>query len=148
MCIVICLLSYNAFEQTITTVAGGGINSPGDGGFATSSILGYISDVIIDSSGNILIADGYNNRIRKVNNTGIITTIAGTGVAGYNGDNLLAINAQLNAPQWIALDAIGNIYLADNGNNRIRKIDRLTGIITTFVGNGVAGYNGNNILVV
>ena len=82
----------------------------------------YPSGVAVDSNGNIYIADTNNNRIRKVNSTtGIITTIAGNGYAGYSGDGGLATNAQLNDPYGVAVDSNGNIYIADTTNDRIRK---------------------------
>ena len=92
----------------------------------------------MDSNGNIYIADSYNNRIRKVNSiTGIITTVAGNGTEGYSGDGGLATNAELYYPFGVAVDSNGNIYIADSGNNRIRKVNSTTGIITTIAGNGI-----------
>ena len=132
----------------ITTIAGNG-NKVGDGNAASSSFLNYPSQTVIDRSGNMYIADQDNNRIRKVEaKTGIISTIAGTGIAGYNGDNIPAISALLNYPSGIALDRIGDIYIADQVNNRIRKITAITGLITTIAGIEVAGYNGDSILAI
>ena len=100
--------------------------------------------VAVDSNGNIYIADTYNNRIRKVNSTtGIITTIAGNGTGGYSGDGGIATNATLYHPFGVAVDSNGNIYIADHNNNRIRKVNSTTGIITTIAGNGTAGYSGD-----
>ena len=87
------------------------------------------------------IADTGNNRIRKVTN-GVITTVAGTGTAGYNGDGGSAISAELNLPQGIAVDSFGNLYIADTSNHRIRKVTP-GGIITTVVGTGTVGYSGD-----
>jgi trimeric autotransporter adhesin len=99
--------------------------------------------VAVDTSGNIYIADTYNNRIRLVTkSTGIITTVAGDGTQGFGGDGGLATSAQLYFPYGIAVDASGNIYIADY-NNRIRVVTRGTGIITTVAGDGTEGYSGD-----
>ena len=132
------------YGQVITTVAGNGIlGYSGDTGLAIDAKLHLPGKVLIDNSGNLLIADSWNHVIRKVDaTTGIITTIAGTGTYGYNGDNILATAAQLNDPFGLALDTSGNLYIGDNRNNRVRKIDHITGIITTFVGTGVSAGTG------
>jgi sugar lactone lactonase YvrE len=130
----------------ITTVAGDGSWGVfgGDGGPATNAKLYYPVGVALDSQGNIYIADTYNNRVRKVTiSTGIISTIAGTGTAGYNGDGISATSAQLNNPFGITLDSSGNVYIADASNNRIRKITISTGIITTIAGTNTAGSAGD-----
>jgi uncharacterized repeat protein (TIGR01451 family) len=130
---------------TITTVAGtgtGGYN--GDNIAATSAELYYPFDVALDSAGNLYIADQGNQRVRKVNSSGTITTVAGTGTAGYNGDNITATSAQLYEPTGVAVDSAGNVYTADYGNNRVRKVDT-TSTISTVAGTGTAGYNGDNI---
>ena len=130
----------------ITTVAGNG--SPGysgDGGPATSASLAYVEAVDVDGSGNLFIADTDNNRIRKVDTNGIITTVAGKGPAvygSYSGDGGPATNASLNAPYGVAVDATGNLFIADMDNNRIRKVDT-NGIITTVAGNGSLDYSGD-----
>ncbi len=127
----------------ITSVAGGGGYS-GDGVAATSSLLSSPNDVKVDSSGNLYIADTGNNRIRKVTaSTGIITTIAGNGTAGYSGDGGAATSAQLNSPYGVALDSAGNLYIADKSNHCVRKLTTSTGIITTIAGSGTAGYSGD-----
>ncbi len=119
---------------TITTVAGSFTEGfSGDGGQATSAQLNCPSGVAIDPVGNFYIADEFNNRIRKVNTAGIISTIAGNGTPGSTGDNGPATAAKLNLPNDIAIDAAGNLYIADSGNNRIRKIGT-NGIITTVAG--------------
>ena len=122
----------------ITTVAGTG--KPGccnDNGLAKEAHLHFPSDVDIDLEGNLYISDRSNNRIRKVNSEGIITTIAGTGEPGYRGDFGPAERALLKYPFGISLDSKGNLYIADRGNNRVRKIDQ-RGIITTIAGDGLS----------
>ncbi|MFH1352591.1 MAG: LamG-like jellyroll fold domain-containing protein [bacterium] len=128
---------------TITTIAGNGsAGYSGDGGTATSAQLYFPFGVAVDSSGNVYIADYGNNRIRKINTSGIITTIAGNGSGGYSGDDGSATSAQLYYPAGVAVDGSGNIYIADYYNHRIRKVD-LSGYITTIAGNGSAGYSGD-----
>ena len=131
-----------AKAQIITTVAGGGTGGLGDGGPAVDGELFQPYSTASDAAGNLYIADAGHNRIRMVNVAGIITTIAGTGTAGYNGDNIAATSAELKGPTGVAVDAADNVYIADNYNNRIRKIDA-TGIITTVAGNGTMGYSGD-----
>lgn len=129
----------------INTIAGNGTQGySGDNGVATSAELGQPPDVAVDSVGNIYIADAGNNVIRKVTaSTGIITTVAGTGAAGYTGDGGAATSATLNFPFGLAVDGNGNLYIADANNQAIRKVTASTGIITTFAGNGTAGYTGD-----
>lgn len=121
----------------IYTVAGN--NSwgyAGDGGAATVASLNSPWATVIDSSGNLYISDTGNNMVRKVDaTTGMITTVAGTGIAGFSGDNGLATSAQLTSPEGLAIDSAGNLYIADNGNHLVRKIAVGTGIITTYAGN-------------
>ena len=125
----------------ITTIAGNGTPGySGDHGLGIYAQIAWCSDVFVDHHGNVYIADAANNCIRKVTNADTITTIAGTGVAGYNGDNILATTAQLNIPEGIAVDSIGNVYIVDNENFRIRKVDT-AGIITTIAGTGVSGFS-------
>lgn len=120
----------------ITTIAGG-IPFIGDGDPAKNSTLFSPSSVAIDGMGNILIADENNNRIRKINTkSGIITTIAGNGAADFNGDGGPAILASLNKPAGLSIDLEGNVYIADRGNSRVRKIDAITGDINTIIGSG------------
>ena len=127
----------------ISTVAGNGmVGFSGDGGMATNAELNYISFVALDGIGNLFIVDQGNNRIRKVDSKGIITTVAGNGAAGFSGDGGVATNAELNAPWGLSLDASGRIYISDLHNNRIRKVDN-NGIITTVAGNGIAGFMGD-----
>jgi trimeric autotransporter adhesin len=129
----------------ITTVAGTGTTgSSGDGGLATSALLGYLYGVATDVSGNIFIADTGNNLIRMVTiSTGIITTVAGGRTSGYSGDGGQATSAQLNFPTCVSLDTSGNIFIADFYNYRIRMVTKSTGIITTVAGNGTKGYSGD-----
>jgi sugar lactone lactonase YvrE len=99
----------------------------------------------MDTSGNIYIADTYNNRIRKVTtSTGKISTIAGNGTAGFLGDNGAATGAEVYLPTGVAVDASGNVYIADYGNNRVRKVTVSTGVISTVAGNGTGGFSGDN----
>ena len=121
----------------ITTVAGGGV---GDGGPATNAPIAHPAGVAVDASGNLYIADSENHRVRKVDTSGIITTVAGNGTAGYSGDGGPATNASLRAPNGVAVDASGNLYIADSANSRIRKVDT-SGIITTVAGPGTPGYD-------
>ncbi|HXC03175.1 MAG TPA: NHL repeat-containing protein, partial [Bacteroidia bacterium] len=130
----------------ISTVAGNGTAGyAGDGGLATAAELNYPSAVALDKKGNLYIADRINNCIRRVNPSGIISTICGTGVAGYSGDGGAATSAQLKGPEGLGTDRRGNIYIADTYNSRVRKIDTL-GIITTVAGDSLKGYNGDGIL--
>lgn len=136
-------------DGKITTVAGknsGFGDFSGDGGQATAADLNFPEGVAVDSAGNIYIADEGNHRIRKVTAaTGVITTIAGTGLLGSGGDGGPATQADLNFPGGVAVDAGGNVYIADVGNRRIRRINASDGKITTIAGTGVAGYNGDGI---
>ena len=129
----------------ISTVAGNGIGGySGDGAAATSARLNGPEVLAVDASGNLFINDANNSCIRKVTiATGIITTIAGTGGAGYNGDGIAATAAQLNYPQGVGIDASGNIYIADQSNYRIRKVNAATGLISTIAGTGAGGYSGD-----
>ncbi len=134
----------SAATGIITTYAGTGTAGySGDGGPATSAQLAA-PRIAFDSAGNLYIADYYNNRIRKVNAaTGIVTTIAGTGTAGYSGDGGAATSALLHQPAAVAVDGAGNVYISDANNERIRKVTAGTGIITTIAGNGVVGFSGD-----
>ncbi len=136
-------------DGKITTVAGTGKgfgDFGGDGGPATQADLNGPQGVAVDKDGNLYIADRINSRIRKVDGrTGIITTIAGGPSYAFSGDGGPATQAELNLPTGVAVDAGGNVYIADQGNQRIRRISVADGKISTIAGTGVAGYNGDNI---
>jgi len=131
----------------ITTIAGTGTQGfSGDNGSATSATFDSPQGLALDAT-NLYIADTHNHRIRKlVLATGTITTIAGTDTPGFSGDNALATSAQLDLPTALTIDANNNLYLADTGNHRIRKITAATGIITTIAGTGTQGFSGDNAL--
>ena len=137
----------------ITTVAGTGAAFSfgaysGDDGPADSAQMSFPIAIAFDKTGNLFIADNNNNVIRKVDTNGIITTVvgymnsAGVGIAGYGGDGGPADSALLSAPIGVMFDAAGNLYITDEGNNVIRKVDT-AGIITTFAGNTTGGYSGD-----
>jgi sugar lactone lactonase YvrE len=128
----------------ISTAAGTGTEgATGDGAAATSAELNMPSATAVDSQGNVYIADTANNEVRKVALGGTITRIAGTGAMGSSGDGAAATGATLNAPAGVALDAAGNLYIADTGNNKIRMVDAVSGNISTVAGTGTAGYTGD-----
>jgi sugar lactone lactonase YvrE len=131
----------------IITVAGtSSFGYSGDGGPATSATLYHPDGVAVDGSGNLFIADSYNNRIREVvKATGNIITIAGNGYTGYSGDGGPATSAMLNDPFGVAVDGSGNVFFSDQGNNRVREVLKATGQIITIAGTGTASYNGDNI---
>ncbi len=143
--IILSFLPFSGSAQTITTIAGTGTPGySGDGGPALLAEIAQPVAVAADNYGNVYFSDIYSvgSRVRKINSSGIISTIAGTGVDGYNGDGGPATDAQIHVPGAIALDGSGNIYFADTRNYRIRKID-LSGIITTFAGDGDGGSYGD-----
>jgi len=129
----------------ITTVAG--VGGPGgysgDGGPATSAQLWTPAGVAVDDAGNLYISDARNLVVRKVNASGVISTIAGNNTPGYSGDGGAATAAQLFAPLGIAVTASGNLYIADSRNNVIRVVNTATGVIHTFAGTGTAGHSGD-----
>jgi PKD repeat protein len=130
-------------SDTITTLAGTGTPGfSGDTGQATAAQLLSPRDVAVDGAGNVYIADSLNNRVRKVSPAGVITTLAGTGTPGFSGDTGQATAAQLNLPNGVAVDLAGNVYIADQNNHRVRKVDP-AGVITTFAGTGVLGFSGD-----
>ena len=136
----------DADSGVISTVAGNGqYGYGGDDGPAAEAALHSPLSVAFDGAGNLLIADTLNNRIRKVDtDSGVISTVAGNGVGGGGGDGGPATDAQLFQPNGIVADGSGNIFIADAGNNRIRKIDTVSGAVSTVAGNGVFGYGGDD----
>jgi sugar lactone lactonase YvrE len=141
----------DAATEAITTVAGSGPdgdilcgNFSGDGGPATRALLSCPQGIVVDSAGNLFIADSGNNRIRRVDAvTGIITTVAGSGQSDYSGDGGVATNASLRGPAGVDVDSAGNLFIADTDNHRIRRVDAVTGIITTVAGMGFGGFSGD-----
>lgn len=137
------LVTATGQAQTITTFAGnGGIGYSGDGGPAVLATLNYPKGMAFDSAGVFYIADSQNYRIRRVTAAGIISTVAGTGVSGYSGDGGPATLAQFSNAMAVAVDAGGNLYIADASNVRIRKVTP-GGIVTTVAGTGVQGFSGD-----
>lgn len=143
---LICLLcSKLATAQTgyINTIAGTGVAGySGDGGPASLAQFNHPTAAARDNAGNLFIADGLNHAIRKIDASGFISTIAGTGTAGYSGDGGPATSAQLNYPEGLAIDAAGNIFIADENNRVVRKINT-AGIISTYAGTGAVGFSGD-----
>ena len=135
----------DAATQIITTVAGNGTPGfSGDGGPATSAELNFPGEVAVDSSGDLFIADSRNHRIRRVDAaTQVITTVAGNGTKGYSGDGGPATGSELDYPAGVAVDSSGDLFIADTGNERIRRVDAATQVITTFAGNGTEGFGGD-----
>ena len=132
-------------QGILTTYAGTGVPSySGDGGPALSAQLDGATGVAVDAGGNVYIADTNNHRVRKVTPNGTISTVAGTGAAGFSGDNDAPAAAQLKSPADVAADSAGHVYIADSGNSRIRRIDP-GGNIFTFAGNGNASYFGDGL---
>jgi sugar lactone lactonase YvrE len=130
-------------DGRMSTVAGNGRSGfSGEGGPAVQAALSGPNSVAVDGVGNLLIADTGNHRIRKVSPNGIITTVAGNGQSGYSGDGERALQAALMSPTGVAFDAIGNIFIADRFNHRIRKVSP-DGIITTVAGDGRGAFSGD-----
>ena len=127
----------------LTVVAGTGEDGfSGDGGPATAATLSSPSALAVDPGGGLYIADEGNGRVRKVDPAGVITTVAGNGVVGFDGDGGPATRASLAYPSAVAVDGAGNVYIADTFNHRVRKVDPL-GVMTTVAGNGVEGFAGD-----
>lgn len=143
-----CVVRMVNSSGTISTFAGtAACGYNGDGGKATSAQLSKVEGIAVDSSGNVYIGDTGNNLVRKVSTSGIITTFAGTpGTSGYGGDGGGATGAFLSLPAGLAFDSAGNLYIADTGNNVIRKVAASTGTITTYAGSFANGktYTGDN----
>src|SRR5688572_25245461 len=126
-------------QAVISTVAGGG---PGNGP-ALATPLGSPAAIALDAAGNVFIAAQLLNRIIKVDTSGQATTVAGNSAFGFSGDGGLATAATLASPSGVAVDGAGNVYIADQSNHRIRRVDAATGIITTVAGNGIIGFSGD-----
>ena len=142
----ICFIFFSAVcraqSGVISTYAGNGTNTyPGDG-FPATAVGMDVQGIALDQFGNIYLADAINNAIRKIDTSGIITTVAGNGIAGYAGDGGPAISAQLSFPVSVAIDNAGNIYIGDINNYRVRKINT-AGIITTIAGTGLNSFSGD-----
>ncbi len=129
----------------ITTIAGTGAASySGDNGPATAATFNLPCGLSVDSSGNVYIADYNNGRIRKITaSTGVITSVAGTGSATYNGDDIAATSASLYGPHSVILDSYGNLFIADRYHHRVRKVTISTGMISTVAGTGSASSSGD-----
>lgn len=132
-------INTTTIGSRMSTIAG--TSSPGftgDGGASASARINGPRYAVTDAAGNIYFSDYANHRVRKISTTGIITTVAGNGTAGYLADGVQATATRLNKPSGLAIDASGNLYVADQGNFRIRKVDG-SGVITTIAGTGTAG---------
>ena len=135
----------SAATGTISTIAGNGTPTyGGDGGRATSASLNQPYG-LASAGGSLYVADLLNNRVRRIDPSGIITTVAGTGQAGYAGDTQPASNARLNHPYAVAVDPAGDLFISDSENNVVRKINAATQVITTFAGNSAAGSTGDGV---
>jgi len=135
----------NAADGKISTIAGNGQPGySGDGGSATAAALNFPYGLALDQNGNVFVADFSNHRIRKITtSTGIITTVAGTGSASYNGDDRPATEASVNAPINVTFDPNGNLVIADSNNHRIRRVNSADGRISTIAGSGSQGFAGD-----
>ena len=139
----VACLPYIAIAQLINTVAGNGIHATtGDDSLAMYAEINWPGGVAYDIFGNFYFEQQTTFKVRKISPAGIITTVAGNGVTGFSGDGGLAVSAELNNPYGITTDSIGNLYIADGHNNRIRKVDIATGIINTIIGTGTVGSTG------
>ncbi len=128
----------------IATVAGNGTaGNSGNTGAASSALVNAPRGGVFDGQGNYFFADSENHVIREVTKLGTIAVVAGNGMSGFDGDGASATAAQLNSPAGVTVDAAGNLYIADTGNNRVREVTAATGVITTIAGTGVAGYTGD-----
>ena len=130
----------------ISTVVGNGTPGPaGDGGPATAAAINQPRAVAVDAEGNLFVTDTYNNRIRRVDPDGRITTVAGNGVGGYSGDGGPAIDAAIFRPHGVAVDNRGHLLIADSPNHRIRMVDLSSGLIRTVAGTGEEGFSGDGV---
>ena len=131
-----------AFPAAINNLAGTAIAGHTDGA-AASATFRNPQGIAVDLHGNVYVADSVNQVIRKITiSTSIVSTVAGNGLAGYSGDGGAALNAMIDTPTGVALDAGGNLFIADQGNSLIRRVDAISGIITTVAGGGNSSANG------
>jgi len=136
--------TFDLTTRLVRTVAGSGPKgSSGDGGPAVLARLNGPRMITLDSVGTLYIADSFNHRIRRVGTDGVITTVAGTGVAGFSGDGGPATLAQLSEPRGLSIGDDATLYIADTVNARVRRVDLTTGVITTVVGNGARRFGGD-----
>jgi sugar lactone lactonase YvrE len=144
--ITLSILAFSASfsnAQNMYTVAGNGTASfGGDGGLGGAAELNLPYGVATDTKGDVYVADSYNNRIRMINTSGVISTVAGNGTGGYSGDGGQATAAEVNRPLYVTVDKSGNLYISDYDNNRIRMVNT-SGVISTVAGNGIGGYSGD-----
>jgi hypothetical protein len=147
MALCLVLGSFSVTAGAISTEAGNGTAGyNGENVAATSAELADPYSVTADLSNNIYICDFGGQRIQKVNAlTGLITTVVGTGTAGFNGDGIPANTAEVNGPIGACVDDCGNLYFAEYSGNRVRRVDAVTGLISTVAGTGTAGFNGDGI---
>ncbi|HEY3834985.1 MAG TPA: SBBP repeat-containing protein [Bryobacteraceae bacterium] len=129
-------------QGTISTVVGTDFSFPPTPVQAQAAPTGAAAGLAIDSAGNLYVSDMSNSLVFKVDNQGILTVVAGNGIAGFSGDGGPATNASFNSPRGIAVDPAGNLLIADTGNNRVRKVG-LDGVVTTIAGNGMASFSGD-----
>lgn len=137
------ILSITPGRTASTTAGTGTVGYTSGSGPATAAALATPAALAYDSAGNLYLADADNHVIRKISTGGIITTIAGAGIEGYAGDGAPATAAQLDTPTGVAIDASGNVYVADSHNHRIREISG--GTITTFAGTGTPGFSNDGV---
>lgn len=130
-------------DGKISTIAGAGAGYRGDNGPAVSALLNCPREVAVDSAGTVYVTDAANHRVRKITADGTISTVAGSGTAGFSGDGGPAVRAQLNYPLGVTVDSAGALYVSDHSNNRVRKVTT-DGTISTIAGTGVAGFKGDD----
>lgn len=130
--------------NSVSTLAGTGADGPARAGIALQSTLGTPRALAYDTAGNLYIADTRNHQVLRVDTAEKLTVVAGTGRQGFAGDGGPATNAELNTPSGIAVDSAGNVFVADTGNGRVRRIAIADGTINTVAGSGVAGFSGDN----